>query len=100
MLPIFNDSETNDRLAALLDAPMLDWRRNVSAVIPEHRARMICSLDSFIETACRLRAYVESTTGERDTDTRHDRAVRRSNGLATKVRRALGYSQPRADVRF
>lgn len=27
MLPIFNESETRDQLAALLDAPMVDWRR-------------------------------------------------------------------------
>lgn len=87
---------TKEQADALLNAPMVEWSELQHGLFRETEQEIIHHLDAVIERAARLRAYLDVRIIGGD----HNRAVRRQNALATKIRRELGYSAPRQDVIF
>lgn len=57
------------------------------------------SLDGEIQRLARLTAYLDQRGGC-GYDQGHATAVKRQHSLATKIRRALGFSYPRQDITF
>lgn len=92
---------TEEKAKFLMNLPMVEWNDSQHGYFPETKQEIIEELDAWIEKACRLRAYLDARvqmSGDNSKD--HNRAVRRQNGLATKVRRLLGYSYPKSEVMF
>lgn len=92
---------TEDKARTLLDAPMVEWSDLQHGYFPETKQEIVAHLDALIERASRLRAYLDARvqrTGDNSAD--HERAVRKQNGFAKKIRRLLGYSYPGQDVTF
>jgi hypothetical protein len=70
---------------------------------PQTRARMedvVNELDAIIEHAARPRGYLEMRHGNGCGDQGHASAVKESNKLVAKIRKALGFVQPKKDLRF
>lgn len=88
-------TRVEDKTVELLEAPMIDWYAISAKLTNEERAEVSRLLDSKIEEAARLRGFIEALNhGARPA------AVTASNNLAAKIRKALGFTYPRQDVRF
>jgi hypothetical protein len=72
--------------------PALDTRPTMDEAINE--------LDGAIERLTRLRGYLDMRYGHGYGDGGHASAVVESNNLAAKVRKALGFTRYRLDIRF
>lgn len=77
---------------SLLDEPMVNWKDAATALKPEALVDAVRSLDSLIERAARLRGYLDGRYGHGCGDQGHADAVKMSNALAAKVRKALGFT--------
>lgn len=86
----------------LNDVPMRDWRGEVDGWSDVRREEIVRDLNGLIDSAARLRGYLDGRWQQTGvvSDGVHTRAVRFSNNLISKVRKAMGYAQPRSDVRF
>lgn len=84
--------------ARLLTTPPAEWHK----ALPRDLECIDLSreLDSLIEHAARLRAYLDHMAQMRRDDDAHAAAVKASNNLAAKIRKALGYTQARNDYTF
>lgn len=86
---------TENRITQFLNAPMVEWSDLQHGLFEETKAEMVAELDGIIIKGARLRAYME-----RRRNGTHLEAVKYSNDLAAKVRKALGYTQARHDITF
>jgi hypothetical protein len=95
--------ESNDESDALLDALLnsapVEWQYLVTAK-PETLGRCITGLDALMEKSARLRGYLDGRYGHGCGDQGHKDAVKMSNRLLNKVRKALGFIFPRQDLSF
>lgn len=82
-----------------LDEPMTTWS-TVGELTPEFQHAMIRYLDGEIERAARLRGYLDERYGHGCGDHGHKDGVKSSNKLAAKIRKALGFTYAKDDVRF
>jgi hypothetical protein len=82
-----------------LDEPMTHWH-TAGTLTNEAQSEMIRYLDGEIERAARLRGYLDERYGHGCGDHGHNDAVKSSNRLAAKIRKALGFTYPKDDVRF
>lgn len=87
---------TENRITQFLNAPMVEWSDMRHGLLDETKAEIIAELDGILIKGARLRAYVER---RRNAGT-HQQAVKHQNNLATKIRRALGYTQAKHEVNF
>lgn len=90
---------TTTIVATVLDKPLIQWQQFIDELLdvkPGTAQRDVRDLDAAIETLCRFRAYLDS----RANGLNHSRARTAQNRLATKVRRALGYSIPKQEIYF
>lgn len=60
----------------------------------------IRQLDGMIQALVRFRAYLDERYGHGCGDQGHASAVQNQNTIVAKVRKAMGFSIPRNDVRF
>jgi hypothetical protein len=93
--------------AHLLVSSMAAWRAQLDELDASRRDELVSELDAIVERAARLRAYVDAYNPDfrfnpdpYHTATSHTFAVKASNTLAAKVRKALGYTYSRQDVTF
>lgn len=96
----------------LLESAPVDWERAADGWkteliehLPEPAARPAMSdaireLDAVIVQATRLRGYLDGRYGAGCGDQGHPASVKTSNALVARVRKALGFTQARNDVRF
>jgi hypothetical protein len=104
----------SDTTKAMLDCAPAQWRDLVerwqkgtgpgTGSFPpvSERASMhevIIQLDSLIQHAARLRGYLDQRYGYGGGDQGHERAVKKSNRVVARVRKALG-SYPQQDLNF
>lgn len=104
----------SDTTAAFLNSPPVEWEKLVNI----HKAKcpgrewfppadkrdsiqeVSRELDRLIIQAARLREYLDQRDGCGCGDQGHADAVMASNITAGKIRKALGFSQERDDIRF
>ena len=98
----------NKTTEGLLKTAPVDWEDRVNRILtrdagieylPPVKDRselteVISDLDAHIQGAVRLLGYVEQRYGNGCGDQGHADAVKESNRLVTKVRRALGFTHP------
>lgn len=77
----------------LLLAPV-DWQSQAAQTPEARRLELARALDDIAQHAARLSAYLETFSNG------HDAAVRAQNRRIAKVRRALGFTYPKADLHF
>jgi len=85
--------EADVLLDALLNSAPVERNQLVMAS-PDTLHRAITGLDALIEKATRLRGYLDGRYGHGCGDQGHGSAVKESNRLVVKVRRALGFTFP------
>lgn len=76
---------------ALLDNPLVQLDATVSAMASDERHHFSRMLDAVAERAARIRGYLDMR-GVLGSDRGHAAGVKASNTLATKIRKALGYT--------
>lgn len=84
----------------ILQVPMVEWERRIMEVSPSARYDILRHLDGVIEQAARLRGYVDMRYGSGCGDQGHADGVKESNRLAFKIRKALGFTLVKKEVRF
>jgi len=82
-----------------LDEPMTHWS-SVGELKPQAQHEVIRHLDAVIERAVRLRGYLDERYGYGCGDQGHKAAVKTSNKLAKRIRKALGFTYPGQDINF
>lgn len=80
--------------------PLVDLQETVNPMTMEGRRKIIDELDAVIQRAARIRGYVDMRYGSGCGDQGHVAGVKESNKLVNKIRKALGFTYPKADVRF
>jgi hypothetical protein len=85
---------------ALLNLAPVDWRAAVTELSEAQRYEQTRELDSLILRATRLRGYIDGRGSRPDDYTSHNFGVEKSNRLASRVRKALGFAQARDDISF
>jgi hypothetical protein len=83
----------------ILRRPMVEWGCMLDRLSINDREQAVRDLDNLIERASRLRGYVDFR-GVVGSDRGHTKAVKNSNRLTTKIRRALGYTHPQQNLAF
>ena len=83
-----------------LDAAPVTWEKKVDPCPPELLMDLSACLDGIIQRAARLSGYMDARGGMGDRDHGHAAGVKSSNLMASKVRKALGYTYPRQDINF
>lgn len=76
------------------------WRETFSDVHGEDLRLISNSLIQLSVLAARMSAYIDARGGEGGKDKGHIEAVRRQNLRAEKIRAALDYQHPKADIEF
>jgi hypothetical protein len=85
-------SEAFDILMAL---PPVQWDEYQHAHGEQELGALVLELDAIAERAARLSAYLQATEHHD-----HAYAVKRQNTVGAHVRKALGFTQARADITF
>lgn len=83
-----------------LGLPPIAWKHRVDQLSVTEKQELTRWLDSVIERAARLRGYVDTRGALGEGDAGHEKSVQESNTLAARIRRALGYTYARQDLRF
>lgn len=76
------------------------WRSTFSDIHPEDLRLLSNSLINLSVLAARMSAYIDARGGEGGQDNGHETAVKEQNQRAAKVREALGFRHPNADINF
>jgi hypothetical protein len=97
MLPIDAVGQETERL---MQTAMVNWDTAVSLLSQEMRQDVARQLEAMIERGARLLGYLEERGVTGCGDGGHIEGVKGSNRLAAKVRKALGFTYPKQDVRF
>ncbi len=75
-----------------------EWEDTFSEIHGEDLRLLSNSLINLSVLAARMSAYVDARGGEGGKDKGHEEAVKHQNERAAKVREALGFQHPRADL--
>jgi hypothetical protein len=84
----------------LLDGSMREWDYLQHNMNVETKGDCVRHLDALITRASMLRGYLDMRYGHGCGDQGHDSGVDEANKLATKVRKALGFTLPKQNIRF
>lgn len=87
-------------MARILQAPMIEWEGIASEMSAEDRGEVARKLNAQAEYLVRVASYFEERYGYGCGDQGHAAAVKAQNRVATRVRRALGFSIPKQDINF
>lgn len=77
-----------------------EWQDTFSDIHGEDLRLLSNSLAQLSVLAARMGAYIDARGGEGGTDKGHAEAVKNQNLCAEKVRAALGFQHPKADIVF
>lgn len=99
-MPLLKEQTTEEKITHLLDSSMRDWNSLQHNMLGETKEEIIRYLDRLMERSARLRGYLNTRYGNGCGDGGHASAVKESNRLAWKVRKALGFIQPRKDITY
>lgn len=84
----------------LLNLPLVEWEKALDETPSQKRADIASELAALVQEAARLYAYAQERYGYGCGDRGHADAVKTSNRLVTKIRKAMGFSYPRQDRSF
>lgn len=79
-----------------ITAPLVEWEKTVDAMTPEQRGQMSDMLDAIAQKCARAAGYVSHRYGCGCGDHGHNSAVKNANKVLSGVRKALGYTLPKA----
>lgn len=82
-----------------IESAAITWPSMARALTDTERRELADWLDSLAERAVRLSGYLEGIHTSEDIFD-HPQAVKRSNRKVSKVRKAIGFTQPRNDITF
>src|SRR5437868_15542149 len=74
------------------------WRETFSDIHPQDLRLLSNSLINLSVLAARMSAYIDARGGEGGKDQGHEAAVRHQHECAAKIREALGFQHPQADL--
>jgi hypothetical protein len=74
------------------------WRATFSDIHPEDLRLLSNSLINLSVLAARMSGYIDARGGEGGRDNGHEAAMKEQNQRAAKVREALGFQHPNADI--
>jgi hypothetical protein len=74
------------------------WRETFSDIHPQDLRLLSNSLINLSVLAARMSAYIDARGGEGGKDQGHEAAVKHQNECAAKIREALGFQHPKADL--
>ena len=83
-----------------LEQAPVTWDANVSELSMSEKQELARWLDGITERAARLSGYLDARGVITGSDNGHADGVKGSNRQAAKVRKALGFTQPRHDLSF
>lgn len=89
-----------DKVTTLMEAPAVEWNNFQAGLSSEDKGECIRHLDAVIQRASMLRGYLDARYGHGCGDQGHNDGVKQANRLVSKVRKVIGYSIPKQDVRF
>jgi hypothetical protein len=75
-----------------------DWQETFSDIHGQDLRLLSNSLINLSVLAARMSAYIDARGGEGGRDRGHEVAVKEQNQRAEKVRAALGFQHPKADI--
>src|SRR5665213_2056380 len=78
-----------------LHSAPVTWEQNLIDMKPQSIQELADWLDSLAVHAARLSGYLEARGATGCVDNGHRSGVKNSNNKAAKVRKAIGYTQPR-----
>jgi hypothetical protein len=84
----------------LLVVPLVELESSIAGITPNDLDQLSRDLDAIAIRAARVARYVELRGGYGRGDQGHSAAVDAQNKTAAKVRKALGFSYPKQDIRF
>lgn len=88
--------KTETKLGEIAALPMSEWQQALATVPLEHMIAMRDEGEGLVVRLARLTEYVEYVSAKQG----HARAVKAQNKRAEKVRKAMGFAYPKADVAF
>lgn len=84
----------------LLTLPPKQWEEFVNTMTEDERQNAQRGIDALMQGGARLSGYLDVRGATGNGDGGHTRGVAKSNKMAEKVRKALGYTYPKSDINF